>query len=360
MFRPDTINQGRIRISNSEQDHRAWDRFLFGFSGAHYFQTYGWLKSYEVLGLTPNVLLYEIDGKIEGGVAFLRAKVPILPLQLFIIPHGPLPSDPNAPGWLPLMKRVDEICCESSAVYAQIYPHEVSDQSVLLPRLEEMGFISPPLFTAHRFSSEPVTVDLHKKTEDEVLKSIRERTRTYVRRALNSDLELRTNVDQVTFDKIYQLFMNHGLSRGFRPRPYASLRTVWEWFSVNGGATFIQAWRGDKLVGANFVLFTGRRAYYIHGAVDRDYAEQRPAEFLHWHSIRTAIKLNLEKYDLVNLGPEGVEQFKRGFRPHHQIWHGPRAKVYRPATAKLASLADTYLRPVLRGLVRRRVNWKLH
>ena len=343
---------GGVRICTTKQDYLAWDRFLYHFSGAHFFQTYGWLQSYEPMGLTPHLLVYEQDGAITGGVAFLSAKIPLIPFRIFIIPHGPLPANPDWPGWLPLMQRLDEICQQGRAVYAQVYPHEASSQQVLLPRLETMGFTSPALFTAHEFSTQPVTVELVGKSEAEVLASLRERTRTYIRRALNSKLELRTELNDLTFDRIYRLFEDHGESRGFRPRPYASLRSAWEWFSQRHGASLIQAWHGDTLVGANLLIFTGRTAYYIHGAVHRGFAEERPAEFLHWHSIRTAIQLQLDKYDLVNLGPPGVEQFKRGFRPHNHSWHAPRTKIYRPSLAKIISGADQYFRPLLRGLGR--------
>jgi lipid II:glycine glycyltransferase (peptidoglycan interpeptide bridge formation enzyme) len=347
---------GNIRLCKSGEDYIAWDRFLYHFAGAHYFQTYGWLKSYEPMGFAPHLLVYELDGAIAGGVAFLSAKVPLLPFHIFVIPHGPLPSDPNTSSWLPLMQRLDQICQEGNAIYAQLYPHEFSDQFVLLPRLEQMGFTSPALFTAHKFSTVPVTVDLVGRTEEDVLKSLRNRTRDYVRHSLKSDLVLRTEIDSLIFDKIYELFQRHGESRGFRPRPYASLRDAWEWFSQNGWATFIQAWHGDTLVGANFVIFMGRTAYYVHGAIDRRFAAQRPAEFIHWQAIRKAIQLQLDKYDLVNFGPPGVAQFKRGFRPQYQSWHDPRAKIYRPTIAKILGAADRYLRPVLRELAKRRAD----
>jgi serine/alanine adding enzyme len=347
---------GNVRLCDSNEDYVAWDRFLYDFPGAHYFQTYGWLKSYEPLGLRPHVLTCEVDGAIVGGVAFLSAKIPLLPFRIFIIPHGPLPSNPDAPCWLPLMQRLDEICRENNAIYAQIYPHELLEQSVVVPRLEQLGFTSPALFTSHRFSSTPVTVDLIGKTEEDVLRSFRKRTMYYVRGALRSDLVLRTEVQPPVFDKIYELFLEHSESRGFQPRPYASLQAAWEWFSRKGSASFIQAWHGSTLVGANLMIFTGRTAYYIHGAVRREFAERRPAEFIHWHTIRKAIQLQLDKYDLGNVGHPGVNQFKRGFRPQYRSWHDPRTKTYLPTTAKVLSAAERYLRPVLRELAKRRAN----
>ena len=165
-----------IRECRTVDDYMAWDRFLYGFPGAHYFQTYGWLKSYASMGLTTHVLVLENGGSIEGGVAFLAAKLPMLPYQVFIVPHGPLPAHPDAPGWLTLMERLDVICRKSKAIYTQLYPHERSDTSVLIPKLEELGFAPLTFFSSHEFSSVPVIVELDGKTEEEVLRSFRKRT----------------------------------------------------------------------------------------------------------------------------------------------------------------------------------------
>ena len=125
---------------------------------------------------------------------------------------------------------------------------------------------------------------------------------------------------------------------------------------MSGRASFVQAWHGDTLVGANFLVFTGQTAYYLQGAVRRDYADRRPAEFVHWHSIRKALELCLSQYHLVNLTPAGVEQFKRGFRPTCGSWHRPRTKIYRPITAQALRVAENYLRPIIRQLARARAN----
>src|SRR5262245_54730344 len=190
---------GTIRLCNTVEDYDAWDRFVFNLPRAHYFQTYGWLKSYEYMGFTPHVLVQESNGMITDGVAFLDVKIPLLPWRIVIVPHGPLPAHPDGPSWLPLMQRLDKLCRQWNVLYAQIYPHEPSEEFVLMPKIEKLGFTFPALFISHRFSSTLLTVDLAGKTEENVLKSFRERTRTYVRRALSSNLVLRTEVDPLIF-----------------------------------------------------------------------------------------------------------------------------------------------------------------
>jgi hypothetical protein len=310
------------------------------------------------MGLSAHILISEHDGVIQGGVAFLSAKVPFLPWRIFIVSHGPLPSDPDSPSWLPLMEELDRFCRQHGGICTTLYPHEPADRSVLLSRLEGLGFTTEAVLTSHRFSSTPVTIALHGKQEAEILMSCRPRTRQYIRKALTGDLQLRTHVDDATFDAIYALLSEHGQFRGYHPRPYASLKAAWEWLGPRNQARFFQAWLNDTLVGAIFVIFTGHNSYSITGAVRRNHSELRPAEFLHWHAIREALGRHMMAYDFTSMGDQGGVQFKTGFRPLCGSWQRPRMKIYRPMLAHLIRWAEAYCRPALRGLARVRASRK--
>jgi lipid II:glycine glycyltransferase (peptidoglycan interpeptide bridge formation enzyme) len=336
-----------VRMCATNQDYVAWDRFVFDTPGARYWQTYGWLKSYEPMGFTTHVLVHETANVTTGGVAFLSFKIPVMPWRIFIVPHGPLPASPEAESWLPLMQAMDSYCRERRAIYTQLYPHEPSGGRALFSQLEQLGFRHPPLFTSHDFSGAAVTVNLKGSPED-VLLSFRPKTRQHIRHALDSDLRLRVDVDDATFDRIYELFVENGKLHSYRPRPKASLRIAWDWFAARDDATLLQAWRGDELVGAILLVFTGQTAYYLAGAVRRGFEKYYPAEFLHWHGICAASRRQLATYDLVGFGTEGVEQFKRGFRPETQRWEEPRTKIYAPLAARALKVVDRRLRPIVR------------
>jgi lipid II:glycine glycyltransferase (peptidoglycan interpeptide bridge formation enzyme) len=337
-----------VRMCSTIQDYVDWDRFVFNAPGARYWQTYGWLKSYEPMGFATHVLIHETDNVTTGGVAFLSYKIPMVPWRIFIVPHGPIPVNPDAESWLPLMQAMDSYCRERGAIYAQMYPQEPSGGRALLSRLEECGFRHPPLFTSHDFSSPAVAVHLNGASPEDALLSFRPKTRQHIRHALSGDLHLRTDVDAATFDRIYELILENGRLHGYRPRPYASLRIAWDWFAANDSATFLQAWRGDELAGAILLVFTGQTAYYLAGAVRRGFEKYYPAEFLHWHGICAASRRQLGTYDLLGFGTEGVEQFKRGFKPDIQPWEAPRTKIYAPLAALALTVVDRRFRTLVR------------
>jgi peptidoglycan pentaglycine glycine transferase (the first glycine) len=337
-----------VRLCTTEQDYRAWDEFVFNSPGAHYWQTYGWLKSYEPMGFTPHVLTYATNGVVSGGVALLSFRIPLVSRRIFIVPHGPIPTPPETESWPLLMQAMDAFCREHGAIYTQLYPHESSEHGALRSRVEQLGFRHPPLFTSHRFSSDAVTVRLQGKSTDDILLSFRPKTRQHLRHALNSELRLGRDVDEATFDKIYELLVENGNLLGYRTRPYVSLRLAWEWFSANDRATFLQAWHDQQLVGAVLLVFTGKTAYYLAGAMRRQFQKVYPAEFLHWQGICEASKRGLDTYDFVGMGTEGVEQFKRGFRPEMQYWHDARTKIYSPRLARTLTFADRRLRKLVR------------
>ena len=78
-LRPESMCE-TVRLCDTVEDYDAWDHFVFNLPRAHYFQTYGWLKSYEFMGFMPHVLVQESNGMITNGVAFLDAKNPIASL----------------------------------------------------------------------------------------------------------------------------------------------------------------------------------------------------------------------------------------------------------------------------------------
>ena len=72
-LRPESMCE-TVRLCDTVEDYDAWDHFVFNLPRAHYFQTYGWLKSYEFMGFMPHVLVQESNGMITNGVAFLMRR----------------------------------------------------------------------------------------------------------------------------------------------------------------------------------------------------------------------------------------------------------------------------------------------
>jgi hypothetical protein len=291
---------------------------------------------------------------IMGGVGFVTTKLPFLPWHIVIIPHGPIPANPDAVSWLPLMEHLDKLSRDGGAIFAQLYPHESKERTFLVSRLERLGFWHAAILDWN-FSSIPVAIDLTGKTEVDILSSCRKNTRYYVRKALSGKLVLKTDVDDLRFDKIYNLFAEHGQLMGYRPKSRASLKAAWDWFSPLGQANLFQAWLDQTLIGAIFVVFTGKTGYYLAGAVKREFKEHHPAEFLQWHAILESVRRKFNTYDLVNTWPPGVRSFKEGFRPRIHRWHAPRVKLYRPTLSSIVRLGDQKLRPMLGALARLRM-----
>ena len=343
-----------IRVCARDSDYAAWDRFVSNLPGAHYYQTYGWLKSYEPIGLRTHVLVYERGDTIQGGVAFLSAKVPLLTWRIFIVSHGPLPPDPDSPGWLPLMNELEKYCRSYNGIRTTIYPHEFENSRALLARLEALGYSAPGSFTSHRFNSTPVTIALAGKHEADILNACRPRTRSSIRRALAGEMTMRTRVDRQIFDKIYSLLSEHGEARGYHPRPYASLKAAWEWFAPRGETCFFQAWLHNTLVGAILIVFTGRTGYFLAGATRREYSDLRPSEFLHWHAICEAIRREMIAYDFTSLEDSGGGVFKTGFRPVCSTWQRPRTKIYHPVQARVMDVTEHHFSGMIRILARYR------
>ncbi len=77
--------------------------------------------------------------------------------------------------------------------------------------------------------------------------------------------------------------------------------------------------RASKPIAGAVVLIYANTAYYLHGAMDRDYANMMAPYFMHWEIIKWAKGHRLMYYDLWGIDAQkwpGVTRFKLGWGGH--------------------------------------------
>lgn len=343
-------------ICRSPADLDCWDEFVVGLPGAHYFQLYGWLSSYEAMGFRCEVMVQRAGDRITGGAAFASIGLPLGLGRIFVLPHGPILGDPDPGSWDALMSSLDEHFRESGAVLVQAWPHVLRDDGGGLRAWLDTGFAAPPFLRSHRFSSTLLGVDLAGRTDDDILGGFRHETRQHYRRAVKRGLEVRLGRSQEDLRALYELLQAAGRHHGYRPRPYRSLALAFERLVLKGRGFLVQVWKGSELAGAAMVLFAGRIATCYTSAVRRDLRWFCPAEFMQVSAMLLARDRGMEVYDLMNWTSDGVADFKRGFRPWERQWARPCTKVYRPRLARLVSWAEGRARPQLRQIARWRAS----
>jgi lipid II:glycine glycyltransferase (peptidoglycan interpeptide bridge formation enzyme) len=157
------------------------------------------------------------------------------------------------------------------------------------------------------------------RSEDELLASMKQKTRYNVRLAKRRGVAIRhcTVKDTETF---YQLYTQTAQRDGFAIRPFDYYRDVWGTFLEAGMAYLLLAEVEGEAV-AGLVLFTlGATAWYMYGASSNRHRKLMPNYLLQWEAIRRAKAAGCTLYDLWGAPDDldesdpmwGVVRFKLG------------------------------------------------
>jgi lipid II:glycine glycyltransferase (peptidoglycan interpeptide bridge formation enzyme) len=345
-----------ISVWDQGGHHEAWDDFLQEREGAHYWQLHGWLSSYEPLGLESGVITKTDEGGILGGAGFVSYRLPLSMGRIFIVPHGPVCSDPDSGVFEELMDALVDYCRSRRAIYIQTWPHAQAADTATLDRYVRAGFTGPRLFRSHGFSSIVLAIDIGRQSEQEVLAAMKRKKRKYCRLALTSGLELCTGESYEFLEQCHQVWKEAFAVHGAEVRPLSTYRVVLERLVRKGKGLLLQARKDDELVGALCVVFVGGSAVPIGAGMRRAFSKLFPSEFLHMSAMRLARERGLQTYDLNNWGPDSLAQYKRGFRPVERTWAKPCSMVLRPMTTRLVVGVEKYGSKGIRRFLRNRAS----
>jgi lipid II:glycine glycyltransferase (peptidoglycan interpeptide bridge formation enzyme) len=343
-------------LCQTDADLEAWDDFVARVPGANYQQLWGWLSSYEPMGMTCEVMRQSANDRIVGGAAFVSVPMPFGGGRVFVLPHGPIFAEPSRQSWSAFMAALDEHFRRQRAIYVQAWPHVPREDVAGLAPFVDAGYDQPPLFKSHTFTSTLLAVDLAGRTEEDILAGVRSETRQHYRRGGRRGLELRLGRTHDDLRRSHALLEEAGRERGLPARPYQSLARAFDRLIVKDRGLLVQAWKGSDLTGTLVILFAGRIATCFASAIHREYSWFYPMEFMHVSAMLLARERGMDVYDLMNWTTGGIAEFKRGFRPRPTMWTEPRTRVYRPQLARLLSWGEDRLRPLIRRWVRWRTN----
>jgi lipid II:glycine glycyltransferase (peptidoglycan interpeptide bridge formation enzyme) len=101
-----------------------------------------------------------------------------------------------------------------------------------------------------------------------------------------------------------------------------------EILSEAGMEDLVLAKKDKKIIAANLVGYYGDEAYYLHGAMDRDFRKLMAPHLLQWHSILFAKEKGCTRYNFWGVAPpnstknhpwRGFTRFKKGFSPDTEV-----------------------------------------
>lgn len=158
-------------------------------------------------------------------------------------------------------------------------------------------------------------IDLE-KTEDEILKNMKQKARYNIKIAKKNGvlIEKSNNVDE-----FYKILSITSKRDGFSIHKKSYYQKMLESMSENC-CLFLAKYQNKVIAGGIFVYLEDYATYY-YGASDNTYRNIMPTYLLQWYAIKEAKNRNCKYYDFLGVSPEnnknhylaGVSEFKRKF-----------------------------------------------
>ncbi|MDW8325431.1 MAG: peptidoglycan bridge formation glycyltransferase FemA/FemB family protein [Anaerolineales bacterium] len=335
-------------LSFSEvQDPAAWNALAAALPGAHILQSWEWGEVKSRYGWRAERLSWEAG---RAAAQVLTRSAVAGRLKVMYVPKGPLLAWDDADLRARVLADLQQLARARRAVLLKIDP-DATDLS-LASELQARGWLFSPDQVQFRNT---VTLDL-RRSEDELLGGMKQKTRYNIRLALKKGVRVRPGGPD-DFDLLYRMYAETSLRDGFVIRSPAYYKDVWSTLYRAGQAQPFIAEVEAEPVGALILFHFARTAWYFYGMSRNAHREKMPNHLLQWEAIRWAKAHGYLTYDfwgapdeLVESDPLwGVWKFKEGFGGEFVrrigAWdYAPSPPLYKLYTAVLPRVLDVLRR----------------
>jgi len=309
-----------------------WNQFLQSHPSAHVLQTGEWGELKSAFGWDAARI---VSG--EAGIQILFRRLPLG----FTIAYAPKPvsSDQLSVISGDFWREIDSVCRKHRVIFLKIEPDFWEDQK---PETWNLKLETSP----HNIQPpRTIVVDI-RRTEDEILSRMKQKTRYNIRLAEKKGVTVRAWDDIESFHK---MMLVTGGRDGFGVHSLEYYRRAYELLHPGGLGEILLAEYEGKPLAALFVARNGNRAYYLYGASTDEERNRMPTYLLQWEAMKWAKARGCEEYDLWGVPDEDEATLESNFESRHDgLWGVYRFKRGFGGTLKRSQQAvDRVYNPLL-------------
>ena len=293
-------------------DSPSWDELLQSYPEAHLLQTSSWAAFKEAFGWSA------VRVQVEHCAAQILLRRLPLGLSIAYLPKGPLGTQ-----WQELWLQVDALCRDHHAIFLQVEP----DHFEPLPEEVRTQWLAGFSLEEHTFQPRrTIVIDLQ-PNEEQILASMKQKTRYNIRLAQRHGVLVRPSAD---LDGFYRMMQTTAQRDGFALHSAEYYRRAYDIFELQGQVVLLEAVLDEKPLAYLMAFRQHERAWYFYGASDDEHRNLMPTYLLQWEAMRWAKANGAKLYDLWGIpdadeetleeqftqrsdGLWGVYRFKRGF-----------------------------------------------
>ena len=295
-------------------DKQQWDDFVTSHEEANFLHSWQWGEFHLSRGKTVvRRGVFDEDkliGVYEGEVETARRG------RHIAVAGGPIVDWTDKPAVEALVADMREQGRKYHCAFVRVRPQlEKTDESMRLFR--ELGLHAAPMYLSVELAG---VLDLE-KSEDELLKNMRQRLRRALRKAEKNGITIEKSTDPARMKEFYDIQLQTAgrhhfiaFSEGFLTKQFAA-------FAEDNSAVLYTARYNGEVLAQNFMIFYGNEASYHYGVSTELGTKLSGAPLLHMQAMRDARERGIKRYNFWGIVDEddtkhrfyGVSVFKRGF-----------------------------------------------
>jgi peptidoglycan pentaglycine glycine transferase (the first glycine) len=322
-------------IQPFESGQEDWDETISKLEGAHILQSWEWGKFKSENGWDVTRFIWiDKKKKINAAAQILEKNIKVLHVgpnvKVIYIPKGPLLSAWNNNYlYREVISDLISYARKRGAIFIKIDPEVILEGEGLddfsnVGQIRGRNIVSKLQKNGWLYSKEQIQfkntvwLDL-RKSEDELLIEMKQKTRYNLRLSQKKDVEIRL-AQEKDLSILYALYAQTSLRDGFIIRPQEYYLSLWERLMQQEKAVGLLALADGEPVAGLILFIFAKKAWYFYGMSSESHREKMPNYLLQWEAIRAAKKLGCEIYDLWGAPNKmdendpmwGVFRFKQG------------------------------------------------
>lgn len=292
-----------------------WDEFITSHPESNFLQSWDFYEFYKDYGheITRRIAR-DNDGKVIG--AYAGQVEPAKRGRHLAIAGGPILDWTNAELVEAIFEDMKEQGRKLDCVFVRVRPQlELTHHNLDL--FNSLGLKKAPMYLSVEYAG---VLDLT-KSEDEIMKNMRQRLRRALRKAEKNGITVEKSTNYKDIKEFYKIQLQTAKRHDFFAFSETFLTKQFKAFAENGEAVLYKAKYNGEVLAENFMIFYGKEASYHYGVSSELGTKLSGAPLLHLTAMRDARERGITRYNLWGIVGEdetdhrfyGVSVFKRGF-----------------------------------------------
>ncbi len=300
-------------------DRKAWDTFVTSHPEANFLQSWDFYEFYRSRG---NQIVRRIVRQGEQIIAAYAGVVENAKRGRYLaVAGGPILDWTNEELVKSIFQDLSTEGKKHHCAFVRVRPQLERERGLpLMAKLKadkKLHLHKAPMYLSTEFAG---ILDLE-KSEDEILKGMRQRLRRALRKGAKNGIEIEKSTNPDDIHEFYQIELQTAGRHKFVAFSEDFLTKQFSAFAKHNEAVLYTAKYNGEILAQNFMIFYGNEASYHYGVSSELGTKLSGAPLLHVEAMRDARRRGIKRYNFWGIVEEnetkhrfyGVSCFKRGF-----------------------------------------------